>query len=65
MECDFLGAWRKALESVEALGTARNVFVHLGDQVKDEDSDDEEYDPSQIYRRKPKKGKKHNHRRGN
>jgi hypothetical protein len=52
MECDFLGAWRMALDSVGALGTARNVFVDFEDQTKREESDsDDTYKPYRIYRR--------------
>jgi hypothetical protein len=53
MDCDFLGAWRKALDSVEALGTARNVYVKYEDRNKHEDSDDDAtYEPGRIYRRR-------------
>jgi hypothetical protein len=53
MDCDFLGAWRKALDSVEALGTARNVYVKYEDWNKHEDSDgDATYKPGRIYRRR-------------
>jgi hypothetical protein len=55
MDGDFLGAWRKALDAVEALGTARNFFVSYEDRKKHETSDsDEAYTPGKIYRRKKK-----------
>jgi hypothetical protein len=49
MDCDFLEAWSKALDSVKELGTAQSVYVQLEDHSKHKDSDGD--DTYGIYRR--------------